>query len=106
MTNIDLAQVPSKPEDATGYLEIHTFWKRLSDTFEKGGQLSDAEFRSELTSLRPVLRPREAAFLDEPHEVSIANIPEAVQARTVARLYKILLDRQGFHVKRENGGLR
>ena len=106
MASIDLSQLPSQPEDTKGYDQIYKVWKRLSDAFETGDQLSDADFRSELSSVRPVLRQREARFLDEAHEAAIANIPEAVQAKTQARLQIILMDRHGYHVKHENGGLR
>ncbi|UGY21828.1 hypothetical protein HU675_0027885 [Bradyrhizobium septentrionale] len=106
MANIDLSQLPSDPEDAKGYDQIYRAWKRLSDTFENGGQLQDAEFQSEVQSLIASLRPREISFMGEPYEASIAHIPEAVQAKAQGRLQKILMDRHGFHVKREGGGLR
>lgn len=106
MTNIDLSQVPANPEDAKGYDQIYRVWKRLADAFSAGRELPSADFRSEMSNLRTVLRPREVSLMDEPHEASIAHIPEAVQAKTQARLQKVLMDRQGFHVKRENGGLR
>ena len=106
MTSVDLTRIPPDSFDAEGYDRIYRIWKRLSDTFEGGSQLNENDFQSEISSLEGALHPQEHSFLKDPHEASIANIAEAVQARTQARLLVILMDRHGFHLKRENGGLR
>jgi hypothetical protein len=48
---------------------------------------------------------RERLFFDEPYETRVKRIPEWLQVQAAGRIYKMLMDRQGYRVSKENGGL-
>lgn len=102
---IDLSKSPNDPEAARGYQEIYRAWKLLYDVGEsERGCLTTREFLDLLSEVIQHLTPREREFFERKLD-GPAHIPEFVQAKTTARLNVILLDRYGFKVKRENGGV-
>jgi hypothetical protein len=94
----DLSKTPDDPIAAKGYQELYRLLPADSDDIP----LPFAEWK---TAIRTHLDSREASFFSAPFEPEIERHQELLQTKTVARLYKILMDRQGFKVPREGGGL-
>jgi hypothetical protein len=105
VVHIDLSKTPDDPEAGRGYQEIYRSWKRLYDVGEsEPGCLTTHEFLDLLGEVVQYLTPRERDFFERKLD-GPGHIPAFVQAKTTARLNVILMDRHGFKVKRENGGV-
>jgi hypothetical protein len=104
MIDIDLSKPPDGP-GASGYDELYTQWKRLGDVFAAGRTLNQQDFLTLGATVRKHLTGRERQFFDEPFEPEVRANPDHVQAKTTAQLHKILMDRHGFRVAKDKGGL-
>jgi hypothetical protein len=101
---VDFETMPADEDAQVGYVEILSIWRRIKQGFDENPRSFNQELLSCLAELRPLLTQRELAFLDEPFDAATTS-SAAVEAKTVAKVYKILMDRHGFKVSREGGGL-
>lgn len=100
-----LANLPHDPIGHIGYFELLEFWEAMAADENSGRNYSIAEFASMKQSVAKLLTPRESSFFQEPFPVDIAESPTLLQVKVIARLSKILMDRHGFKVPKDGGGL-
>jgi hypothetical protein len=101
--DIDLASLPSDPDMALGYAELHALWKADEDAFNQGRHVSDAEYLIWVVRVRQNLTPKELAIFDESSKDPSVDEFRAEKAAALAR---ILWNRHGFHVAKSNGELK
>lgn len=85
--------------------KLESLRKENYDAYNEGRDISPAVFADWTAKVRALLDPRELRFFDEPFEPSVENVPQNKQAKTGARVDKILMDRRGYKVPKETGGL-
>lgn len=101
-----IANLPADPSAHHGYFELVEIWEHMEGHRPEGREWFNADEQAKLlVSLTSVLSAHELAFFKEPFERSEQSYNSILQARTTGRLSKILMDRHGFKVARDKGGL-
>lgn len=96
-----LAKLPRDPEAQHNYFELVQIWESL----ESGGDLTQDGLDAMILKAKPFMNSREQAFFSEPLPSDLVGYPILLQSKITGRLSKILLDRHGYKVPREGGGL-
>lgn len=102
---IDLSLLPENEEAVTGYTEIYAAWKKLFDMLDAGQSPDENKFDTVFSDARRNMTGREIAFIDELADGIATLSTELRHAKLTGGLSKILMDRQGFKVSKEGGGL-
>jgi hypothetical protein len=101
---INLATLPSDPNAANGYAELHKLWKADEDAYNVGRRVSDAEFLIWMGTVRLYLTGDEMALFDQSTQDDLTN--EEFGAEKAAALVKIFWNRHGLTVANVNRGVR
>jgi len=102
---IDLDVLPKDEEAIAGYETILTAWKKLFAALDEGRSLSVAEVETTISSAKDAMFGRENVFFDALLDDLSSSSSDLRHAKLTAGLNKILMDRQGFKVSKEGGGL-
>ncbi len=102
---VDLTSPPVDLNAVPGYETILAAWQKMHDALDKGKSLTEAEVAAVVSETRLAMTSRELAFLQELLNSTSSLSADARHAKLSGGLYKMLMDRQGFKVKKENGGL-
>jgi hypothetical protein len=96
-----LAGLPADPAAHVGYFDLVEIWETLGSGRDRNISLD--MLRGLEQNARAHMTERERIFFDEPHEDGLD--PYLLQAKIAGRLSKILMDRHGFKVGKEGGGV-
>jgi hypothetical protein len=97
-----LASLPSDTNARAGYEELVDLWEEIG---ERNIHPTADQFNAWKNGVHMLLTLREKTFFQEPIEPGLAGYPELIQAKMTGRLSKILMDRHGFKVAKDKGGL-
>ena len=100
-----LANLPNDSASQKGYFDLLEFWEKMATTQDAGRDFSVNEFDGLKVAARRLMTPREIAFFEEPFPDDITSHAALFQAKVTGRLSKILMDRHGFKVPKQGGGL-
>jgi hypothetical protein len=103
--HVDLVSLPSDQSAVPGYKVILSAWQNLTVAFDENKKLSEADLDLTLADVRGVSTVREQIFLQELQSNIATMSVDLRQAKLTGGLYKILMDRQGYKVSKDNGGL-
>ncbi|WP_291048468.1 hypothetical protein [Hyphomonas sp.] len=102
---VDLTSLPEDQDAVRGYESILATWQKLRDGLDDSKSLSGVDLEETVSSSRPVMTPRELAFLNELLTATSSLAVEIRHAKVTGGFYKILMDRHGFKVSKDGGGL-
>ncbi len=102
---IDLSLLPESEDAQGGYEEIHGVWEKLFGMVSAGKHPNETDLEELIEKAKYVMTGREIAFMDTLKN-SLSDFPlELRHTKLSGGLSKVLMDRHGFKVSKEGGGL-
>lgn len=102
---VDLTALPEDQSAVPGYETILAAHQKLAAALDSNHDLSASDLEATLADARQAMTAREREFLHN-LQGEIASFSADLRfAKLTGGLYKILMDRKGFKVSKEGGGL-
>ncbi|MEP2783934.1 MAG: hypothetical protein ABJO67_05230 [Pseudoruegeria sp.] len=102
---IDLSALPNDQDTHRGYEEIHSVWIRLSEMLKEGNHPDDSCLNELVSKAQNAMTGREVDFMCNLQSLLSDDSVENRHARLTGGLYKVLMDRHGYKVSKDGGGL-
>lgn len=102
---VDLTKLPTDQNAVPGYEAILAAHKKLGAALEENDDLTEAELEAVLAGIQGAMTTREREFLHQLRSEIATFSVDLRHAKLTGGLYKILMDRQGYKVSKDGGGL-